>query len=62
MSGPALERNNQHTGRVLRSALSEKILIAFHHACDPGASVAPGSQVAAHERLWLLRYPALEDC
>jgi hypothetical protein len=65
--------------------LSDKILIAFHHACDQGdfevaeellavlemvvtrLPTAPnrrndaGSLVAAHERLWLLRHPALNE-
>jgi hypothetical protein len=65
--------------------LSDKILIAFHHACDQGdLEVAEqllavlemvvtrrpavpnrrhdtGSLVAAHERLWYLRHPALNE-
>lgn len=67
--------------------LSDKILIAFHHACDQSdleiaeallqtieviltrRPVQPGlgrrrdmeTLVAAHERLWLLRYPAPEN-
>ena len=67
--------------------LPDKILVAFHHACDLAdlevaeallrtielmltrRPVQPGlgrrrdmeTLVAAHERLWLLRYPAPED-
>lgn len=65
--------------------LSDKILVAFHQACDQGdlevaerllhvlemvvtrRSLTHGNRrrnmeslVAAHERLWLLRHPALE--
>ena len=72
----------RHTRR-----LSDKILIAFHHACDQGdyevaeellrilemmltrRPVAPDvnrrknmeSLVAAHERLWLLRHPDVNE-
>jgi hypothetical protein len=68
--------------------LSDKILIAFHLACDQGDTEVAGellnvlefmisrtpklptgserraaeSFVAAHERLWHLRNPALLDC
>ena len=67
--------------------LPDKILVAFHHACDLAdlevaeallrtielmltrRPVQPGlgrrrdmeTLVAAHERLWLLRYPKSED-
>lgn len=67
--------------------LPDKILVAFHHACDLAdlevaeallrtieliltrRPVQPGlgrrrdmeTLVAAHERLWLLRYPKPED-
>jgi hypothetical protein len=65
--------------------LSDKILIAFHHACDQAdvdaaaellefmikrpISLPDGrdrrakeSLVAAHERLWQIRNPDLQDC
>src|SRR5271167_877368 len=67
--------------------LSDKILIAFHHACDQGDFEVAGqllhvlemmltrrpltpdgtrrrnmeSLVAAHERLWHLRHPTIDD-
>jgi hypothetical protein len=67
--------------------LSDKILIAFHHACDQANIEVAGqlldllefmikrpvgrsdgrdrrakdSLVAAHERLWLLRHPEMQD-
>jgi hypothetical protein len=68
--------------------LSDKILIAFHQACDQRDIEVSGrlldvlefmvnrnhdlpsgkdrrskdSLVAAHERLWLLRHPAVDGC
>jgi hypothetical protein len=68
--------------------LSDKILIAFHQACDQRDIEIAGrlldvlefmvhrthhlpdgkdrrskeSLVAAHERLWLLRHPAMDGC
>jgi hypothetical protein len=80
---PANPSGNSHKRR-----LSDKILIAFHHACDQAdieiaaellgvlefvlrrlANLAGGRDrraretlVAAHERLWQLRHPELQDC
>lgn len=80
--GRATASPPRHTRR-----LSDKILIAFHHACDQGdfevaeellrilemmltrRPVAPDvnrrknmeSLVAAHERLWLLRHPEVNE-
>jgi hypothetical protein len=81
-AGRAAAAPPRHTRR-----LSDKILIAFHHACDQGdyevaeellrilemmltrRPVAPDvnrrknmeSLVAAHERLWLLRHPEVNE-
>jgi hypothetical protein len=76
------------SGNSQKRRLSDKILLAFHHACDqadievavelldvlefvlkriislPGKRDrrANDSLVAAHERLWQLRHPKLQDC
>jgi hypothetical protein len=81
-----LDRPDEPHQRYARR-LSDKILIAFHHACDqqeidiavalldtlefmtkrppnlPTGSDrrAKDSLIAAHERLWQLRHPALGD-
>ncbi len=79
---PAATQTPRHTRR-----LSDKILVAFHQACDQGDVEVAGqllhvlemmtnrrpltqdgtrrrnvdSLVAAHERLWQLRRPTLEE-
>jgi hypothetical protein len=95
MSGVAMSHAEDETGRDIgvvgtprySRRLSDKILIAFHHACDQAdfevaeqllhilemmltrRPLTPDgtrrrnmeSLVAAHERLWYLRHPNIED-
>jgi hypothetical protein len=95
MSGVAMSQAEDETGRDTgvvgtprySRRLSDKILIAFHHACDQAdfevaeqllhilemmltrRPLSPDgtrrrnmeSLVAAHERLWYLRHPSIED-
>jgi hypothetical protein len=95
MSGVAMSQTEEDTGREVGTAvaprysrrLSDKILIAFHHACDQAdfevaeqllhilemmltrRPLTPDgtrrrnmeSLVAAHERLWHLRHPNIDD-
>jgi hypothetical protein len=95
MSGVAMSQAEDETGRDIgvvgtprySRRLSDKILIAFHHACDQAdfevaeqllhilemmltrRPLTPDgtrrrnmeSLVAAHERLWYLRHPNIED-
>jgi len=94
-TGPTESQTDQETGREHAATgaprysrrLSDKILIAFHHACDQGdfevaeqllqvlemmltrRPLTPDgtrrrnmeSLVAAHERLWHLRHPHIEE-